>query len=516
MKILPVLLAVLVAGGCAARPASAVDVKINGNMVFNAEYTLNMGNGDKLYTFMDRKDAAKLGVEYHEKHQAYVQRLILGARFAVSENLSAYYDGIFGLMTWGGPASQSGRYGTQMQGGALGTRSANIVTRLAFLDWTIPHTRIKVRMGQQFFVMPYNAAGTPAMVNESASGIAVAAPVHEKLTLNFNWIRGMSEARRGSVKYVYDDDTLDVFSLLASMQFAQGRLTPWVGVSVAGKGGLAYGHAPGVDGLWPTYSGMLPLQRAVGAALGPNPAPASFTATQWVNSRLKNSVPVWAGVTGNLTVFEPLQLGFDSLYGTNGQSGMYKRAGWYASVAMSGKTAWGLPKLLGWYSTGDDGNIFNGSERPIGLYGGFGHSGADVFFAKPVDGLDKTFENGSPGGTWGISAQWWNFSVLPDLFHSLCVTYIHGGNSPAMARYAMPNRMQGYLTNKDSLVEVDFFSTYSIYKNLAAQVKIACLFPRFDGALWARAAQAQGTRVRGDKLTYSNILRTSFILRYTF
>lgn len=504
----------------AAAPASAVDVKMNGIFDFDAEYVQNMGTASNMYNFMDAADAAKQSTTpYHEKNFGVIQRLIVGAQFTVSENLSAYYDCIMALETWGGPATGQ-VYGVQMQGGALGTRSANIVTRQAYMTWVVPHTRIRVRMGQQFFLTPHSAGGSP-FIQETATGVAVSAPLSDSISLNVNWIRALSEARRGSAASHWNDDTLDIFQALLPVKFEGAQVTPWLAVAIAGRGGLAYGHNPGGDGLWPTSSGMLPLQGGVNTALGYGLVSANNKeATDHANSRLKNSTAVWAGLTGNLTMLDPWRFGLDSVYSHNGQSGAYKRAGWYASAEASYKTKYGAPALLAWYSSGEDGNIYNGSERVSYLYGGFSNSGPTSFFMSPYGSLERTFEQGHVDGTWGVSAQWRAFSLLPDLFHRLNVTYIHGNNSKAALKYATRgwDRPQSFLTKADAVVEVDFISTYSIYKNLAAQLQIAYLIPHFDGALRADAARANGEKVPAgvSKFTYSNGLRTSLMLRYTF
>ena len=52
---------------------------------------------------------------------------------------------------------------------------------------------------------------------------------------------------------------------------------------------------------------------------------------------------------------------------------------------------------------------------------------------------------------------------MENLSHALSVTYVQGTNN----KHNGPDFNDGYLTTKDSLVEIDFNTTYNIYQNLA-------------------------------------------------
>lgn len=500
----------------AAQPARAGEVKVSGMFDFAFEYTSNLGDPNTMYSFMDTADAARFGRSYHQKHTTAVQRLLIGIEFIASENLSAYWDGMFGYFTWGGPAAGI-KYPPNTNGGALGSRSANIVTRQAYLDWIIPDTDIKIRMGQQFFFSPFFAAGNPALVSESGTGISFTAPLNEQTTLLGQWIRVNSEPRRGSAIFKSMDDTFDVFSVMLPMRYENFKLTPWLGYGWAGNGGIAYGHAPGIDGHAPVAGNLLPLQNAVIAALGKSPAATAdplenMTINNAVaNSGLRNANMWWMGLGGEMTYFDPFRLAVDTYFGVNGQSGPYKRSGWYASLAASYKTQYGIPTLKAWYASGDDGNINNGSERPVMIHGGFFAQGADTFFTTSMGTIEKTLENGNPGGTWGVSAQWNGLSLIPKLVHNFHVTYFQGTNNRNMARYADPTMIHMYITKADSAVELDFHSAYDIYRDLTAMLQFSYIIQNFDEKLWTEAHAPKGRDVR-----FSNGYRASLLFRYRF
>ena len=503
-KLITLLLAAALTLGVSGT-ASAVDVKVFGIMDFGFEFYGNMGNNALSYTFMDSADVAAQGQQYHQKHSAAIQRLILGASFTISENLSAYYDGILGFFTWGGPTIP-GAYPPQQQGGALGSRAANLISRQAYLDWIVPGTAIKLRMGLQSFYMPSFACGNPALASEFGTGITANIPINDTVSATMLWTRVASDSRRGTaLNPEKHDDTLDTFALVLPIRLDGMQLVPWAAVGILGKGALSYNRTPAQ---YMPGGKLTPMASAAAAGSGRSLANA--------DAGLSSSTAWWLGFSGELTKFDPFRFGVDMYYSDNGQrEHAYQRKGWYASAAASYKTAWGVPTLKGWYASGDDGDVRNGSERPLFVNGGFSNSGANIFFANAGGNIEKTFENGTPGGTWGISLQWNNLSFMDKLFHSLRATYIKGTNSPKMAPYANPNYIFQYLTGNDSVIELDFDTTYSIYKNLAVMLQLSYLIQNFDENMWT-ASRGQNFTDAGGRIRFSNAWRASLLFRYTF
>lgn len=72
----------------------------------------------------------------------------------------------------------------------------------------------------------------------------------------------------------------------------------------------------------------------------------------------------WAGLTGEITAADPFRLAWSVNYGTfdSGEEAL-NRSGWYASLLAEYKLDWGTPGIYAWYSSGDDDDPTNGSER---------------------------------------------------------------------------------------------------------------------------------------------------------
>ena len=93
------------------------------------------------------------------------------------------------------------------------------------------------------------------------------------------------------------------------------------------------------------------------------------------------------------------------------------------------------------------------------------------------------------------------------------MTYFKGTNSKNMPNII--NNVYGgevspadYLTEKDHIVEVDFNTSYKIYKNLTTVLELSYLFQDFDSKVW-RTASGEGRH-------FSDAWRATLNFRYKF
>lgn len=457
------LVTLLLAAGLvfsAANSASAVEVKTSGTMDFAFDWTQNIGTN-----FQDYDDAG-----FNQKHFGAVQRFRLGLEFVMSENLSATYQAQVGTFTWGGPTSANALGGNNSEGtgGVLGSRSANIVTRLAYLDWMVPNTSVKVRMGQQSVALPSFTFGSPVL-DDTATGVVVAAPLTDNFGLTGMWLRGASGFRRGAVDNENRlDDNMDVFGLIGDVKGDGFQVQPWVSFATVGKNS-SFAFAD--------------------------------NATAW-----------WAGISGELTMFDPFRLTADFIYNRVDvdHSKNDDSDGWYAALGAEYKTAYGTPALKGWYASGDDKDHALHDDKGGSVWELSGGFNATSTFYDGAFGLGKHIGVTSPNGSWGISAQWNDISFVENLSHALSVTYVQGTNN----KHNLIAPDDGYLTTKDSLVEIDFNTTYNIYQNLATVLELGYIFENFDGK--NAANNGFDGLTAGDKAKFSNAWRASLNFQYTF
>ena len=168
------------------------------------------------------------------------------------------------------------------------------------------------------------------------------------------------------------------------------------------------------------------------------------------------------------------------------------REGWLASLLLEYKLDWGTPGLYGWYSTGDDNNPKNGSER-MPVVSANGNNGFSNFAFNGNPYIAREGILGSTMvGTWGIGARLKDVSFLEDLKHTLRVNFMGGTNAPKMAKYVSHNSFKDsasvtqygtsydpmYLTTDDYALEIGLTNTYKMYDNFTIMLDAAYV------ALW--------------------------------
>ena len=288
----------------AAGMAQAIDFKIRGQWIMAFDYgehgAFTGGNGMTGY---------KKGNEDNFEAR---QRLRLQLDAVASENLSGSVIFEMGDQIWGQSAT----------GGALGADGTVVEVKNAWLDWMVPDTDIKVRMGLQGFFLPSMTTGSQVW-GDDAAGITASWQINENVALTALWARLYNDNFQG-----YGDDGLrknymdnvDVAALLLPLTFDGFRLTPWAMYAGIGPNSLDADHANdwksvGVSGIQ-YLAGMLP---AGGASH---------------NSRMDlYGNAFWAGLTGELTLPDPWRIAWDLNYGSvSYDDTSANRAGWLASL----------------------------------------------------------------------------------------------------------------------------------------------------------------------------------------
>ena len=337
--------------------ANAADIKAKGMWDFAFEYTdasLDKNTGS------DRFGAA--------------QRLRTQIDVIASESLKGVVFFEIGHQNWGDSKS----------GAALGNDGKDVKVRYSYVDWVIPQTDAKVRMGLQPFGVPTFAVPM-AVLDTDGAGITVSGQFTENVGAALFWLRPYNNYS-DRLDNTYGDnnhDAMDVVGLTVPLTFDGVKVTPFAMYSIIGKDTEFGAGANNTNGV---AAGLLP---AGGADL-----------VGGVNDDHGNAW--WGGITGELTMFDPFRIAADFAYGSvdMGEVGNFdmKRAGWYAALSAEYKLDYLTPALTGWYASGDDDNALDGSERmPI----------IDTDVALTSYGFDggpynrsSTFNGTSLSGTW--------------------------------------------------------------------------------------------------------------------
>ncbi len=412
MKKLATLLLAAGMVAAASAPASAVDVKMDGEYVFTFITGEYMGSGDNF-------DGAG-------------QRFRLGMTFTASEDLSGY------LQLQAGIGADKA---TEYDWGTSNNANTRIGVRQAYIDWMIPSTTVKVRMGKQLAGLPVDAFGKNAIMHpgvNSRDGVVLSSPVTDWLDLTAFWVRAGYDS-------VSSNDTslspkADVFALSGALKFDGLTVNPYV-----------------------MYGAMDHDTEFHDDQLSPHNASADA---------------YWFGVTSTLSYFDPFTLKLSGAYGLanlDSEYGDNDRSGWYVQAKASYKTAWGTPVLGAWYGSGDEREDQYAKQGWIPTVGGRFHP--TFAYSDGAYGLYTTTARNNIAGTWGVQAGIEDVSFLEDLTHAFTVTLFKGTNSDAKSFNQNPI---DYMTYSDAAVEFNLDNTYMIYKNLAANLQLAYIINDFD------------------------------------
>lgn len=416
----------------ASAPASAVDVKMDG--YYNFQFTRGAG-----------VDFAKDSADFDRARQL----VRLGMTTSVSENLSGYFQ-IDSKWSWGNNTDTEGVGGTAFNGAAVDVRMYQ-----AYVDWMIPQTTVKVRMGRQKLTLPALANGKNPGIwhKDPVDGISISSPVTDWLSLTAWWGRYNRTAGYRTAAIDVTGAKNDVFAVIADLAFDGFKFSPFVAYA-------SYGETqPSLK----VNNNDSDLNKLVDAKQGPANA-------------------YWLGFTGSMTLFDPFvaKLGFmygDKDFSDNRGDNSASQHGWVVDTNLTYKTAYVTPGLMAWYGSGDTSGVDYAYQNYMPSQGGRFKGSYGFFNGSGLE--DNELQNGqNMQGSWGIRLGADNISFLQDLSHSVAVVYARGTNAQPNAEFGIaPHR---YMTSKDSIVEFDFGTTYQIYKNFAAYLECAYVLENFE------------------------------------
>ena len=481
-KILTLMLAAGMLLG-AASGAKAIDFKASG------EWLVGFGLGDgSLIKDVDNKKYR------HDDTFNAGQRVRLQLDAVASESLSGTVFFEIGDQMWGNAES----------GGAMGADGKVVKVKNAYIDWMVPNTDLKLRMGLQAVAMP-NVAGGSAIMDGDAAAVVASYQFNDNVGLTALWMRPLNDNYTGTNAedepygngYENYLDNMDLFALMLPLKFDGVELTPWAMYGMQGKNTrFNEGGVETADGaLDVTLPGYLPGMNEF--ALGKT-------------SKAYGSM-FWAGLPVAITAFDPLNIEFDINYGYVEAMGRYdvlkrgtdlvrgnsKREGWLVKALVEYKMDWGTPGIFGWYASGDDGNVKNGSER-LPSIAGAGNFTSFMGDGNLAWGTGYNFydNNLTYAGTWGVGLQIADVSFVEDLKHTFRVAYWGGTNSPSMVKYmgsgvawddTTAAQDGPYLTTNDGLLEFNLVNSWQIYENLEANLELGYIVNMMDKDTWDKS-----------------------------
>ena len=381
-----------------------------------------------------------------------------------------------------------------------------------------------LRMGIQAIAMP-DAAGGSAVMDGDVAGIVASYKFNDNVALTATWMRPFNDNYTGDANERQKNflDNIDLFALSLPLSFDGVEVTPWVMYGIQGRNARYNLHG------WDQADGDF------AQTLGNTYAGFNWDGRFGSTSKGYGSM-FWAGLPIKVTALDPWNIEFDVNYGyvekmgrfnvVNGATGQTVRAstgreGWAVKALVEYKMDWGTPGIFGWYASGDDGNIKNGSERLPSLNGNAGFTSfmgtADADWSGRGNLYEKTL---TIDGTWGIGVQVADMSFVENLNHTFRVAYWGGTNSPSMVKYmnsATAFDMDGdgtstegpYLTTNDGLLEFNLTNVWQVYENLTASLELGYIVNMIDKNTWDRS-------YFNSSFSKQDAWKASLVLAYTF
>ena len=451
----------------AATGANAIDFKAKGQWIMSFDYGMH---GDFAKSKANRDSGYKNSTTGNEDEFEARQRVRLQLDAVASEALSGTVFFEIGDQVWGESDT----------GGALGADKSVVELKRAYIDWMVPQTDLKVRMGIQGLALPSFTTNASHIFDDDVAAVSLNYQFNENVGLTAFWARpyndnyGYKSSDTKKEQWENYMDNMDMFAVLLPLSFDGVKVTPWVMYAAMGPG--MFGDKDSKFGAsWsPVKKGMQ----------------SGFKGTDW-NDSYGNAF--WAGVTGEVTYWDPFRIAWDVNYGSASyEDEKMNREGWLASLLLEYKLDWGTPGLYGWYGSGDDSNPRNGSERmPVVSASGNNDFSNFAFSGNPYIAREKALGS-TMVGTWGIGARLKDVSFLEDLKHTLRVNFMGGTNAPKMAKYVSHNSFKDsasvtqygtsydpiYLTTEDYALEIGLTNTYKMYDNFTVMLDAAYV------ALW--------------------------------
>ena len=510
--------------------AKAVDFKLSGWWWMAFDYAYGGNFMSKTRQGVNNTGSRQQGPHIPMDNFEAWQRLMFKLDAVASENLSGTVMFEIGDQFWGQAST----------GGALGADGTFVEVKNAYIDWTVPQTGLKLRMGIQGIVMPSFTFENNVFIDDVAA-VSASYKFNENVSLTAFWARpyndnyapvaGKTPALNDPANY---RDNMDVFALMVPLNFQGVKVTPWVMGAAVGPNlmalttpGPAGGNSVGTNppminpqagqSWWQFRNGMLP-------------AAWSSNGTNFNNGY---ATGVWAGLTGQVTALDPWNFAWDVNYGSlTGNQSYLDRSGWYANVLIEYKMDWGTPGIYGWYSSGDDSNPNNGSERmPFISQVNVGGDSISTFGFRASPWVNNEgILGGNSVGLWGVGARIKDMSFMEKLKHTLRVNFFGGTNDPEMAAYITGRKTRDdsgrnayrywtdfssqygvYLTKADTGIEINFDTTYKIYDNLTLLVELGYIHLWLDNGAWGRWGN-----LPGNTLNYEDAFKVSVGFMYNF
>ncbi|XXJ20254.1 outer membrane homotrimeric porin [Desulfovibrio caledoniensis] len=362
-----------------------------------------------------------------------VERADLYFTVTANENLK----GVLGLRSdkgsWG-----DADFGLDRPGGS---DRAQLNIRDAYIDFNWPGTDVNVKAGIYTVALPQSVGSASMILAERAGAVMVSTPVTDNVSVLAGYTRLFNDNNTtGNVlgATTKGEDFLDGYLVAVPLSFEGVSATPFF---LYGNGGENY-LADGED---------------VSA--------------------------YWVGTNFTMSLFDPFIIKADVNYGNlDADTETNEADGWLFDVALD-YTGFDFMNVSAFfaYTTGNDDDAANGQEVMPILNGDW--AVGSFFFGGGSITSDDINGGDTPMGFWTVGLSLTDIqSFAQGLTHDFHVLYVKGTNDKDDTTNL--GDLGAYLTEDDSLWEVDFNTAYAVYDELTLYGQLGYINSDFDEDVW--------------------------------
>lgn len=351
--------------------------------------------------------------------------------------------------------------------------NAVINVRLAYVDARVPDTRLAVRAGLQTVDLPSAFGGGSMILSDEVPALTLAAPLTGPASLLAGYARLYDFSSSDNYTPGQENTAFDLGFLALPVTLDSVTFTPFAAYAYAGANAVEGMRAAANDADL-TLPGLLTPYASLGQGRNAFWAGAALTVT---------SLP-------GFTFMADLDFGRADAPGGPRSD---QRSGWLLDLAVDyTDLGWATPELFFAWTSGEDGDASDGSER-MPMLSTRNWAVGSFFFGG------DTLLQGSTGfyatqlGFWTVGLSLKDMGFVDRLTHTATVLYARGANDERVAAWSASgsgvttavSACNSTLTDKDSLWEMDLNNKYKLYDELTLTLDLGYIHASYDKGLWA-------------------------------
>jgi|GEM_PF-929326 len=410
------------------------------------------------------------------------QRVRQYFEYKSSENLKAVVGLEFDSI-WGDNYKDASHYGLHGDQGDDG--NGDLSLKHAYLDFNLPNKDINFKIGGQYMALP-GISYTSPVLGIDAPGIKMSTQINQNMDINLGWVRGIDTGDSNGES--------DMLFLTAPYSKDKMSVTPWAAYAYAGKEAMTSNSS------YPTFG-----YKMSDYAQGAQGFEVTGMGTLSDDSYEDAVDAYWLGFHTKVDSIKDMSLQAEASYGSvQAEKDANERSGfWFRGLADYTGMDNVTPSLFGFYSSGEDDDISDGSET-FPYYANDGYTTTETGYVAGFGSntnlgtFDYALMQYVPHAMWQVGLAAKDFSFMEKVSHTFAVSYMRGtndkniGDDLDMDKFDDYDSVQewrkgefsGEMTTEDSAFEIDFNTTYSIYENLDALLEVGYAQMDMDSSVW--------------------------------